>query len=563
MEGDIECKLSKCTSAGKDQPVALVTEKSSSSNTNENDTSDGPESDDPVPQLHAKTFLAVAAVCLIYIAQLISLVGAGAQGQTIASHFRSPTNVIWFSAPITIGPHRRFGTHRRVSQAADYWGRKYFLVIPTFVGGRVGSLVVSRARSMPIAILGFSIIGIGFGSQPLLHVVTSEVLPRGRDGGGRGARRRIWLVGNALGAAVGLYVGGALNRTNDHGAEGFRSYFLMNMAVYVVARGLCWGDYNPPLRPLQGELSTRQKLGSLDWGGYGFLAVGLGLFSVGLSYSKNPYEWRDPQVSATFAVGMLFVIGLVVHETWAKKDGMFHQGLFTGNRNFAVAIFCVYSVMMILAAVFACVTGWYCAATRRVKWATFVAFGLFIVFFICMATTTRKSNTPTWGYTVFLGSALGMTLTTLVTVAQLSTPPELISVASGLIISIRSLSGSVGLAMYKALFHDVMKYLGSNVGRVVVPKGISLDDVEMFVTALEARDQKTLGTIPGVTADIIQAGAIALQDTFVVAFRHVWIAGACFVALAALVSLLLFDPKKEFNMHIDAPVEKEEDLHSV
>lgn len=32
----------------------------------------------PTPHLHAKTYLAVAAVCLIYIAQLVCLVGAGA-----------------------------------------------------------------------------------------------------------------------------------------------------------------------------------------------------------------------------------------------------------------------------------------------------------------------------------------------------------------------------------------------------------------------------------------------------------------------------------------------------
>jgi len=29
-----------------------------------------------------------------------------------------------------------------------------------------------------------------------------------------------------------------------------------------------------------------------------------------------------------------------------------------------------------------------------------------------------------------------------------------------------------------------------------------------------------------------------------------------------IVSLFLFDPHHEFNMHIDAPVEKEEDLYS-
>lgn len=57
------------------KPVALVTEKASS---NDNDTSEDTESNDRAPHLHAKTFLAVFAVCLIYIAQLISLVGAGA-----------------------------------------------------------------------------------------------------------------------------------------------------------------------------------------------------------------------------------------------------------------------------------------------------------------------------------------------------------------------------------------------------------------------------------------------------------------------------------------------------
>ena len=34
--------------------------------------------DEPIPHLHAKTFLVVFAVCLIYFAQLINVVGSGA-----------------------------------------------------------------------------------------------------------------------------------------------------------------------------------------------------------------------------------------------------------------------------------------------------------------------------------------------------------------------------------------------------------------------------------------------------------------------------------------------------
>ncbi len=36
------------------------------------------DTDEPVPHLHAKTYLTVFAVCLIYFAQVYNVVGAGA-----------------------------------------------------------------------------------------------------------------------------------------------------------------------------------------------------------------------------------------------------------------------------------------------------------------------------------------------------------------------------------------------------------------------------------------------------------------------------------------------------
>ena len=39
--------------------------------------------DEPTPRLHAKTLLAVLAVCTIYFAQLTTLVGAGAVSSSI------------------------------------------------------------------------------------------------------------------------------------------------------------------------------------------------------------------------------------------------------------------------------------------------------------------------------------------------------------------------------------------------------------------------------------------------------------------------------------------------
>ncbi|KAK4170503.1 major facilitator superfamily domain-containing protein [Cladorrhinum sp. PSN259] len=544
------------------------------------------ETDEPVPRLHAKTFLAVIAVGLIYMAQLVSLIGAGAQGQTIAAHFHDTSKVVWFSAPITIltvvlGPI--------VAQAADYWGRKWLLVILTLFGA-VGSVVVARATSINMLIAGFTIIGVAFGAQPLLHVITSEVLPRRWRAFGQASD----MVSNALASILGLYVGGALNRTSDPASDGFRYYFYMTMGLFLAAALLCAIVYNPPPLSTQTEFTTTEKLKKLDWIGYFLLAAGLVLFSVGLSYSKNPYEWSDVRVSGTFAIGLAIAISLAVYETFFKKDGMFHHGLFTGNRNFTIATLCVfsegvaffaantyfafqvnvlyesdallvgirYSLMMITSALAACLTGWYCAAVRKVRWATVLSFLLFTAFFAAMANTNRDTNTQTWGYPVILGVALGMTLTTLVTVAQLSTPPELISVASGIIISVRSLGGTVGLAIYNALFVSAMSHVGDNIAAAVIPKGFPSENLGPLIAALTAHNNTALSAIPGATQGIIGAGAGALLDTFVVGFRHVWIAGSCFVAVAAIIAVFLFDPTKEFNMHIDYPMEKEEELYS-
>ncbi|KAF6824041.1 siderophore iron transporter [Colletotrichum musicola] len=539
-------------------------------------------SDEPAPHLHAKTFLAVFAVAMIYAAQLFSLIGAGAQGQTIAGHFGASDKTSWLSAVITImtvvlGPI--------FSQGADYWGRKWFIVIPTLFGA-VGCVVVARATSINMCIAGFCIIGIAFGAQPLLHTVSSEVLPRKWRAYGQASD----MVSNGVGSILGLLVGGALNRTNDPTSDGFRYYFYIALGLYAVSAIICIVVYNPPPLPLQKQLNITEKLAKLDWIGYILMASGLVLFCLGLSWSKNPYEWSDPHVSATFAVGVALAAALVVYETWFKKDGMFHHGLFTKKRNFSIVIFCVfaegvaffaantyfafqvsvlyetdavlvgtrYSLMAIASMVGSLICGWYCTVTRRLRWLTVGAFLVFVVFFACMATTNRASSDPVWFYPVLLGFALGMTLTTLITAAQLCIPPELIAIASGLIISVRSLGGTIGIAIYNVIFNDSMSHMPGNVAAAVVPAGFNPKNLGGLIGGLTTHNNELLASLPGITPEILAKAGIALLDTYVVAFRNVWIAAACFVAVAVVAAAFLFDPKKEFNNHIDAPLEKEE-----
>ncbi|KAM5348893.1 hypothetical protein ACJ41O_008716 [Fusarium nematophilum] len=540
---------------------------------------------DAQPRVHLTTFMALFAICLIYFSQTFALVGTGAQGQTISRFFNRPGDYTWLTGCLTI-PSVVLGPI--VAQMADYWGRRWLLVLSSLVGA-VGCVVASRADSFAIMLLGLTLTGLEFGVLPLLHAVPSEILPRRW----RAPAQAAVMIANSFGLIVGLIAGGAFTRDSND-MQGFRNYYYIATGLFAAATVICFFAYRPPARALQTSLTLREKLSQLDWVGYGLLASSLVLFCVGLTWSQNPYEWSDPHTSATFSVGVALGIALVVYETKFKRDGMFHHGLFSGNWNFAislVAIFCeglaffaaavyfpfqiafLYEGDAVIAAVrfsiafmatipASVVTGLYCTVTKKVRWVTVLSFIIFVAFFACMATTDEGSGDSVWGYPVLLGWALGMTLITLVTVAQLSTPPELISIASGLVISVRSLGGTVGIAIYNAVFIEETQHAGERIASAAVAAGLSEESVPELVEHILGHDETGVGMVPGVTPQIVGSALDALFDAFARGFRNVWITAAAFVALSTVATVFLVDPSNEFNRNIDAPVERQKELYT-
>ncbi|RDW76097.1 hypothetical protein BP5796_06918 [Coleophoma crateriformis] len=541
------------------------------------------EDDGQVPHLHAKTYLTVFAVCLIYFTQLINVVGAGARTQDIEAVVGGSSNSVWVTSAISIGT---VVLSPPVSQAADYWGRRWFLIVLTACG-IVGSIIVARANSMGMVIAGETIAGLSYGVQPLLHAVASEVLPRKQ----RPFAQAAMNASAGMGGLVALLVGGALTRSNP---AGFRNYWYFATALYAFATILCFVLYNPPPQKSQLEFTNAEKLAKLDWIGYLLLTAGLVLFCMGLSWAQNPYAWTDAHVLAPFLIGVALIFALGYYEWKIKKDGMFHHGLFRNGRNFPIALLCIfveglvfftannyfafeagvlfetdpvrtglrYGITMICYAVFAIVGGFYCAKTKTIRLPTVTAFVFIIVFFVCMATVTPASSNPFWGYAVLLGVGLGVCLCALVTVAQLSTPKELIATTSGLMIGMRSLGGSVGLAIYNAIFVSKLSAnLGAKIAAAVIPAGLPMSSLTEFITDLAASNTAALAKVPGVTPAIIGAGVGGLDQAYSIAFRYVWIAAGCFTVVACVGAAFLVDPAKEFNKFIDAPAEKVEDIY--
>lgn len=200
--------------------------------------------------------------------------------------------------------------------------------------GVVGSIVMSRATSMNMAIASQCLTGLCYGAQPLLHAVPSEILPR---------RVRTLAQGTitaaiSIAALAGLTGGAAmLQRYN----EGFRNYWYMMTALFAISVILVLVFYNPPPRPLQRTLTQREKLRRLDWVAYALLIVGVVCISLGLVWAQNPFPWSSSHVLAPLIIGIVTLIGLVVHQLFFKKDGLIHHDLFKKDRNFAISLVCI------------------------------------------------------------------------------------------------------------------------------------------------------------------------------------------------------------------------------
>lgn len=121
------------------------------------------------------------------------------------------------------------------------------------------------------------------------------------------------------------------------------------------------------------------------------------------------------------------------------------------------------------------------------------------------------------------------------TAAQFATPMELISTTTGLVLAVRNVGGTVGLAVYNAVYnHGIASNLAPKVAAVTLPLGLPKTSLVSLTAAIKSGDPQTLSVIPGITPEIIAAAGLALQETYVIAFRYVWVTAGAF-STAALV----------------------------
>ncbi|KAJ9632754.1 hypothetical protein H2204_007629 [Knufia peltigerae] len=511
--------------------------------------------EEPEPHLHLKTYLIVVAVSFVSFAQLIQLVAAGALSATVAEAVGGADKSSWMLSSLTI----TFVVFAPpVSQAADYWGRRWLLIILALTGC-VGTIITSRAKSIGVAILGEVFVGACYAATPLQFAVASEVLPR---------RQR--LVGQAainaaggVGSIFALLSGGKL--VDVYGPQGYRYIYYINAGIFAVAAAVVFLLYRPPVLELQKSLTTREKLSRLDWPGYGITMCAVVLFSMGLSWANNPYSWRNPHVLAPFLVGIAMFILLAVYCWKLRKNSFIPHALFSRDRNLALsllAIFCeglifaaaniyvptqtailyttttlgvslVFTVCLVCYVLGSPITAIISYKFKNLRVLIMAGFVLFVVWAICMATSSLGSAGANWGYQAILGCALALVLNPVVASSQLSAPPELM----------------------------FTKLMPSKVAEAALQNGLPEASLPSLILALLGGDPSKLTTIPGINKEIIGAAAHALKGAYLDSFHSVWVATACLSACGLIASWFIINPSKDLNNHIDNPAESEDALY--
>jgi len=479
----------------------------------------------------------------------MSIVGGSILGRYMGTLFGDPGSSVWFVSSITI---MNLALILPLSQAADYWGRKPIILGAT-AGGFIGCIIISRANSMGVTILGFVVLGTACGCQASLYSVPSEVLPR--------KYRPLAQAATNMAAGVGCIIGVVLacGLLNDNHYERYRIFWYTNTGFFGLGfLGILFG-YNPPPRVLQLSLTLSGKLRRMDWIGGVLIAGSLAIFAMALQWSGNPYGWSNAHVVAPFVVGVCGFIGFCAYEWKGTSTGLLHHSLF-GDRNFPLAVLTVtleglvffttnaYFVFQIslennvgllqsglpIVVLFATslvtnfAAGAYSSWSRKIREPTVAGFAFLIIFNLLMA-FYKNGLAYAYGYAVFAGVGIGSILSSIMVTGQMATPKEMISITSGIITAFRALGGTFGLAIDSAILTNTLKsQLPAKVGAAVIPLGFPETQMGELIAALLSNNPQAVAAVPGLTPSIALKAEQATLAAYSIAFRNAWIAGAVF-----------------------------------
>lgn len=149
------------------------------------------------------------------------------------------------------------------------------------------------------------------------------------------------------------------------------------------------------------------------------------------------------------------------------------------------------------------------------------------------------------GVSVLGGFGVGGIIIPAAIILTIISPDEVIATVTALNLSARLIGGSIGYAIYYNIFENKLAaVLPATVGAAAAGAGLPLAEIPALVGALVAKNITAIALLPGITPAIIQAAEVAVEGSFVEAFKRVYLVSIAFGGSAVLASLFVGDIRK-------------------
>jgi EmrB/QacA subfamily drug resistance transporter len=417
----------------------------------------------------------------------------------------------------------------------DMYGRKpvFLAAILIFLGG---SLLSGLSQSMGQLIAFRGLQGVGAGGLMVgAQAIIADIVPPRERGRYMGLIGSVFAVASVAGPLLGGFLVEALS---------WRWVFYVNMPIGVAAVLVVW---------FRLRLRTPATRHDIDYLGAVLLTAGVSALILVTTWGGNQYDWGSPVIVGLAVAGVILLAIFIWHEGRAAEPiiplGLFRSAVFRvasslgfliGLAMFGAIIFIplflqlVYGVsptssglrmLPLMAGLLGASVISGRAISRIGRYKAFPVAGTAVTAVGMFLLSRLEVDTAPWlasVYMLVLGIGIGLVMQVLVLVVQNDAPSRDIGVATSTATFFRSMGGSLGVALFGAIFASRLEH---------------------ELTSLPPAVASRLGGGVNVSPDEVHALPPVLRHDFLVAFvdalQPVFLVGAALTAFAFALSWLL------------------------
>ena len=177
-----------------------------------------------------------------------------------------------------------------------------------------------------------------------------------------------------------------------------------------------------------------------------------------------------------------------------------------------------------------------------------------------LVTCTPENPVQTVAIGTIGGFGIGGVVAAAVTTAVIAAPDDLIATCVALSLSIRTVGGSIGTAIYSKIFktklvHNLPKYVASYAVAAGLPPSSAKPFVELFLTAPQNLTTPAgAAEVPGLTAAVLQGGTIGARWAYAESLKYVWYTALPSGVLACVTCMLLGNSSRFLTNRIAANI---------